>query len=191
MEVFVTEKAATEKNKPEQKRVSKREFLARVSATTGIPLKTINVVYEEMREELLETMRRNEALMLTGFGKFYPQSHKGHRVQFAKDGDKEIEDYQVLKFSSTSAVNKSLMEAPREERAAMTDLLEPLEEGEEIDEAEFEPEPRRKAKRKPKLPVDHSVALAAAATQSTRKAKASMTKAERDALRPPVHLRAI
>lgn len=179
----------TEKKQPE-KRVSKREFLARVSSSSGMPLKTVSRVYDEILDELLDTMRRNEALMLTGFGKFYPQAHKGHRVQFAGDG--AIDDYQVLKFSATRAVNKSLLEAPREERAAMVELLEPLED-EEIDESEFEPEPRPKAARKPKPKpkIDDPVALAAAATQSTRSFKRAQTKAERDAARPPVHMRAI
>lgn len=181
----------TEKKQPE-KRVSKREFLARVSSETGMPLKTVTRVYDGVLDELLETMRRNEALMLTGFGKFYPQAHKGHRVQFAGDG--AIDDYQVLKFSATRAVNKSLLEAPREERAAMVELLEPLDsDADEIDESEFEPEPKTKAARKPKPKpkVDDPVALAAAATQSTRSFKRAQTKAERDAARPPVHMRAI
>lgn len=183
----------TEEEQPEQKRVSKREFLAQVSATSDIPLRTINRVYDAILDELLETMRRGESLMLTGFGKFYPQAHKGHRVQFAEDGAKAIDDYQVLKFSATRAVNKSLLEAPREERAAMVELLEPLEAGEDIDESEFEPEKRPKAARKPKPKpkADDPVVLAAAATQSTRSFKRAQTKAERDALRPPVHQRAI
>jgi DNA-binding protein HU-beta len=194
MEVFVTEEV-----KPDQNRVSKREFLSQVSATSDIPLRTVNRVYDTILDELLETMRRGDALMLTGFGKFYPQAHKGHRVQFAEDGDNAIDDYFVLKFSATRAVNKSLLEAPREERAAMTNLLEPLEDGEtdEIDESEFEPEKRPKAPRKPKpkpkpkLKADDPVALAAAATQSSRSFKRAQTKAELDAARPPVHKRAI
>jgi DNA-binding protein HU-beta len=187
MEVLVTEE-----EQPDQKRVSKREFLAQVSATSEIPLRTINRVYDAILDELLETMRRGESLMLTGFGKFYPQAHKGHRVQFAEDGAKAIDDYQVLKFSATRAVNKSLLEAPREERAAMVELLEPLDE-DEIDDSEFAPEKRPKTARKPrpKVKADDPVVLAAAATQSTRSFKRAQTKAERDALRPPVHKRAI
>lgn len=185
----------TEKKQSDQNRVSKREFLAQVSATSDIPLRTVNRVYDTILDELLETMRRGDALMLTGFGKFYPQSHAGHRVQFAGGGGKAIDDYFVLKFSATRAVNKSLLEAPREERAAMVELLEPLEDGEtdDIDDAEFEPEKRSRAARKPKPKVkaDDPVALAAAATQSSRAFKREQTKAERDAARPPTHLRAI
>lgn len=189
MEVLVTDK-----KKPDQNRVSKREFLAQVSATSEIPLRTVTSVYDAILDELLETMRRGDALMLTGFGKFYPQSHAGHRVQFAGGGGEAIDDYFVLKFSATRAVNKSLLEAPRAERAAMTDLLQPPEDGDtgEIDDAEFEPEPRAKrVTRKPKARLDDAVSLAAAATKSSRAAKRDLTKAERDALRPPVHKREI
>lgn len=180
----------TEKKKPDQNRVSKREFLAQVSATSEIPLRTVTRVYDEILDELLETMRRGDALMLTGFGKFYPQSHAGHRVQFAGGGGKAIDDYFVLKFSATRAVNKSLLEAPREERSAMVELLEPLDE-DEIDDSEFEPEKRAKAPRKPraKAKADDPVALAAAATQSSRSFKRAQSKSEREPSRPPVHQR--
>lgn len=189
----MTEKTKPEKKKPDQNRVSKREFLAQVSATSEIPLRTVTRVYDEILDELLETMRRGDALMLTGFGKFYPQSHAGHRVQFAGGGGKAIDDYFVLKFSATRSVNKSLLEAPRAERAAMVELLEPLEDGEtdEIDEAEFEPEPRPKAARKPrpKVKLDDPAAVAAAATKSARSFKRAQTKAEREPSRPPARLR--
>lgn len=195
MEVLVTEKTKPEKKKPDQNRVSKREFLAQVSATSEIPLRTVTGVYDAILDELLETMRRGDALMLTGFGKFYPQSHAGHRVQFAEEGAKAIDDYQVLKFSATRAVNKSLLEAPREERAAMVELLEPLEDGEDggIDDEEFAPEPRVRAARKPKPKAksDDPLSLAAAAMQSSRSVKRAQTKADRDALRLPTHKRAI
>lgn len=188
MEVSVTEEA-----QPEQQRVSKREFLARVSAESEIPLRTVNAVYDSILDELLETMRRGNQLMLTGFGKFYPQAHKGHRVQFAGGDARAIDDYFVLKFSATRAVNKSLLEAPREERAEIGAMFssEP-DEVDEPEDSEFEPEAGSKAprKRKPKT-VDPAVVQAAAATRSPRSAKRAQTKAERDALRPPVHKRAI
>ncbi|MEO3931308.1 HU family DNA-binding protein [Micrococcaceae bacterium Sec7.4] len=188
----MTEKTKPEKKKPDQNRVSKREFLAQVSGTSEIPLRTVTSVYDAILDELLETMRRGDALMLTGFGKFYPQSHAGHRVQFAGGGGEAIDDYFVLKFSATRAVNKSLLEAPREERAAMVELLQPPE-GDEIDDAEFEPQPRPRAARKPKPKAkpDDALSLAAAAVKSSRSVKRAQTKAERDALRPPVHKRAI
>lgn len=189
-----------EKKKPDQNRVSKREFLAQVSATSDIPLRTVNLVYDAILDELLETMRRGDALMLTGFGKFYPQSHAGHRVQFADGGGKAIDDYFVLKFSATRNVNKSLLEAPRAERAEISALFSSdPDDAEEIDESEFDagPAPRAKVARKPKEKPKHKPkldapsALAAAATLSPRSLKRALTKAERNVARPPVHKRAI
>lgn len=95
-------------------RVSKREFLARVSGNSHIPARTVNRVYDAIIAELMDTMRRGDQLMLTGFGKFYRQEHKGHRVQFADKGSSAIDDYFVLKFSATRNLNKALVEKPEE-----------------------------------------------------------------------------
>lgn len=93
------------------KRVTKRAFLLRVARRSGEDSGTVKRVYAAMVEELLSIVRRGDFLMLTGFGKFYPQPHHGHRVQFAKNRDGSphvIEDYTVLKFSATRNVNRSL-----------------------------------------------------------------------------------
>lgn len=94
-------------------RVPKRVFLSRVARRSGLPLESVRVVYDAMLAELLEIVRKGNSLMLTGFGKFYPQPHHGHRVQFAQRSDGRphvIEDYTVLKFSATRDVNRSLDE---------------------------------------------------------------------------------
>lgn len=103
----------TEKDR-EPDRMCKRVFLSRVAKRSGVKLVTVKAVYSAMVDELLDVVRRGDSLMLTSFGKFYPQPHHGHRVQFAKDrkGDpKVIEDYMVLKFSATRDVNRSLSES--------------------------------------------------------------------------------
>lgn len=92
-----------------QGRVSKREYVNRLARRAGVPVRTASAVYEAAVEELLSIVRSGDRLTLTGFGRFYPQEHKGHRVRFAdEDGTSEIEDYAVLKFSATSSVNKKL-----------------------------------------------------------------------------------
>ena len=97
----------SEQDEQEQQRVSKREFLARVATRSEIPARTVIRVYEAILDELMDTVRGGSTLMLTGFGKFYRQKHKGHRVQFSKSGD-AIDNYWVLKFSATRSVNKSV-----------------------------------------------------------------------------------
>lgn len=92
-----------------QGRVSKREYVSRVARRAGVPVRVASVVYEAAIEELLSIVGNGDRLTLTGFGKFYPQEHKGHRVRFAdENGKAEIEDYAVLKFSATRSVNKKV-----------------------------------------------------------------------------------
>lgn len=148
----------TKEDKEKQIRVSKREYLARVSARSRIPLRTVTRVYDTAMEELMETAKRGDALMLTGFGKFYPQSHKGHRVQiFDKDTGlpkfaSDIEDYRVLKFSATRNVNKALGNKPSGDRPEPLDESDPnlFSDVDDYDESEFEEEeiPKKRAPRK-------------------------------------------
>lgn len=91
-----------------ESRVSKREFISEVAQSSGQPVRVVTEVYDAMIERLLANVREGTPVTLTGFGKFYAQRHKGHRVQFANGGSKEIGDYSVLKFSATRTVNKSL-----------------------------------------------------------------------------------
>lgn len=90
-------------------RVSKSEYVSRVAHRAGVPVRVASAVYEAAIEEILAIIGNGDRLTLTGFGKFYPQEHKGHRVRFADDsGTDEIPDYAVLKFSATRAVNRKV-----------------------------------------------------------------------------------
>lgn len=93
-------------------RVSKREFVQRVARRGKLPLHVTQQVYDAFIDELIDLVSNGNRVTLTGFGKFYPQEHKGHRVRFA-DGDRPttIDDYTVLKFSATRAVNRSVKAA--------------------------------------------------------------------------------
>lgn len=68
------------------------------------------IVYEAAIAELMDCISSDQDVVLTGFGRFYKQMHKGHRVQFAGDDGKPgyIDDYPVLKFSSTVETNRKL-----------------------------------------------------------------------------------
>ncbi|MBV0894663.1 HU family DNA-binding protein [Microbacterium sp. NC79] len=95
-------------------RVSKREFIKRVARRAGVPTRVAALVYEATVEEILDTVSDGKRLTLTGFGKFFLQRHKGHRVTTIGDRAEgatdlgEIADYSVLKFSATRAVNKDV-----------------------------------------------------------------------------------
>jgi DNA-binding protein HU-beta len=88
-------------------RVSKREFVQRFARRGGLSLQVAQTAYNAMIDELLDLVSQGNTVTLTNFGRFYPQAHKGHRVQFAKDdGSAEVTDYTVLKFSATREVNR-------------------------------------------------------------------------------------
>ncbi|WP_328990445.1 HU family DNA-binding protein [Kribbella sp. NBC_01245] len=87
------------------RRVAKREFISRVAARGGWPIKTVASVYEEIFCELMDAVSQGETVVLTGFGRFYHQAHKGHKVHF---GQSAVDDYSVLKFSASPIVNRHL-----------------------------------------------------------------------------------
>jgi DNA-binding protein HU-beta len=105
----------TSKTDREEGRVSKREFVSRVAKRAGVPVRIASHVYDSVIEEILDIVGNGNDLTLTGFGKFYPQMHKGHRVRVADANGKfsdaegaEIDNYAVLKFSATRSVNKKV-----------------------------------------------------------------------------------
>ena len=95
-------------------RVSKREFVKRLARRSGVSVRVATAVYDATIEEIFETVADNKRLTLTGFGKFFVQTHKGHRVTRIDESSGtasdlgRIEDYSVLKFSATRAVNKDV-----------------------------------------------------------------------------------
>ncbi|MFK0179681.1 HU family DNA-binding protein [Streptomyces xanthochromogenes] len=86
-------------------RVTKRQFISRVATNSGLPVRVVNRVYESLLGELTSAVNCGEKVVLTSFGRFYRQDHKGHKVRFGKD---VIDDYAVLKFSASSTFNRRL-----------------------------------------------------------------------------------
>lgn len=94
-------------------RVTRREFLMRVAERSGRSLEDVTEVYDAFVNELIDDVVAGDVIVLTGFGKFYRQDHKGHRVHF---GQKTvITDYEVFKFSAARGVNRSVNSAPAED----------------------------------------------------------------------------
>jgi len=97
-------------------RVNRSDFIVRVAQRAGVDARLVTRVYDAMIEEIIQVVSEGSRLTLTGFGKFYPQRHKGHRVQRVnEDGRLQgtdvpeiVDDYAVLKFSATRAVNRRL-----------------------------------------------------------------------------------
>lgn len=88
-----------------QPRISKREFISRVASRSGLTVRAVSRVYEAFLEELGDAVASGQTVVLTGFGRFYRQAHKGHKVRFGK---LEVDDYHVLKFSASRTINRQL-----------------------------------------------------------------------------------
>lgn len=90
-------------------RVSKRKLIAAVAKRAGVSVQVASRVYEALLEELVVIVSSGRKVMLTGFGSFYRQLHKGHKVQFSPDGQsQQISDYGVMKFSATRSTNQRM-----------------------------------------------------------------------------------
>ena len=100
--------------------MNRSDFLVRVAKRADVDAKTVAAVYDAVIEEIIDIVGRGDRLTLTGFGKFYGQVHKGHPVQRvtqegklgASDEPGTVDDYAVLKFSATRAVNRRLDLSP-------------------------------------------------------------------------------
>lgn len=88
-----------------RQRISKLEFLRRVGQRAEQPANVVSEVYEAIIAELVDGVTRGDDVVLTAFGRFYRQDHKGHKVRFGKD---DVEGYSVLKFSASPSVNRRL-----------------------------------------------------------------------------------
>ena len=103
-------------NEADGSRVNRSEFLRDVARRAETDVKLTTEIVNAALAEIVEVVSRGDHLTLTGFGRFYPQQHKGHRVQsVAEDGKlagtdavAHVDDYTVLKFSATRTVNRSL-----------------------------------------------------------------------------------
>lgn len=89
----------------EPDRISKREFISRVAVRSGQSVKTVSVLYEAIFDELTASVMDGEIIVLTGFGRFSKQLHKGHKVRF---GPAEVKEYSVVKFSSSRTLNQQI-----------------------------------------------------------------------------------
>lgn len=198
----MSEKDQQDQQDPEgPNRVSKREFLARVSGNSDIPARTVNRVYDAIIAELMDTMRRGDQLMLTGFGKFYRQEHKGHRVQFADKGSSAIDDYFVLKFSATRNVNKVLALKPTEAELEVREEFFEAEpylgyDPDEVDDDTTSSTTAAKARTSPRASTRKTngpapVSLAAAAVQSSRAINRARRQSAMQAAKESTHSKPI
>lgn len=117
-------------------RVNKREFISRVATRTGLPVRVVKNVYESLLGELTGAVSCGETVVLTSFGRFYRQAHKGHKVRFGKSN---VDDYVVLKFSASSSLNRRLVVDENEtSRPETYGMIEDADDFEDIVERELQ-----------------------------------------------------
>lgn len=85
-------------------KISKKHFLAAVARDNGMSVENITKAWNAIEKELHDQLAAGKIVSLTGFGSFYLQNHKGHPVQF--EGRAAIQDYIVMKFSTSDVLNK-------------------------------------------------------------------------------------
>ena len=81
-------------------RMTKTKLIQTVSKRTGIDSATVRAVYAAIVDEIITTTRSGRSVMLTGFGRFYRLHKAGHTGA--------VPGYDVLKFSASSTLNRSL-----------------------------------------------------------------------------------
>lgn len=109
--------------KTSESRVSRTEFVQRAARRAKLPVRTMQAAYDALTEEIIDLVKENNRVTLTGFGRFYSQPHKGHLAQ-ASPGEKgstttRVPDYVVLKFSATRDANRRLTMTPEDAAARL------------------------------------------------------------------------
>ena len=94
-------------------RVHNQEFFKGVVDRSHLPMEVVSDVYDAMLAEMFAIFARGDYLVLRGLGRFYPQVHRGHQVQFTSDRSR-IDDYVVLKFSAARGIGAYIAQLQRE-----------------------------------------------------------------------------
>lgn len=99
-----------------ENRVTRQQFLTQVAKKNGVTVESLTNAYNMLFDGIFDIVKENKSLCLTGFGVFYLQKHKGHKMQFgvACDGN----DYYCFKFSSANTLNQRL----RQDKTEATDV---------------------------------------------------------------------
>ena len=86
-------------------RLSKHELIRAAARRAGVTIAVTEVVYEALLTEIAHQVRKGHQVNLSGYGKFYPQIHRGAHAQF---GAGKLPDYFVLKFSAARTLSDFL-----------------------------------------------------------------------------------
>ena len=83
------------------------EFVDWMAAQNGMSREEATQAYCAVINGIKYAVSNGMRLQLYGFGTFYLQLHKGHKMQF-QPTQNTTDDYLVLKFSASSSLNKHI-----------------------------------------------------------------------------------
>lgn len=98
-------------------RINKRDLIRSVARRAGVQIKVTEQVYEALLVEVVDQIRNGVQVNFSGYGRFYPQVHKGHPAQFGAVGRGPLPDYKVLKFGASRKLSDFLALSDEEARA--------------------------------------------------------------------------
>lgn len=84
-----------------------QEFVDWMAAQNGMSREEATQAYCAVINGIKHAVSNGMRLQLYGFGTFYLQLHKGHKMQF-QPTQNTTDDYLVLKFSASSSLNKHI-----------------------------------------------------------------------------------
>ena len=87
-------------------RISKRDIIALIMKYEGCTYDEARHIYELFVDIITDEILAGNQVILNGFGYFTIAKHKGHKACF--DGEKTIDDYNVLKFHSSNIIRGRL-----------------------------------------------------------------------------------
>lgn len=85
-------------------RMSRQQFINEVAEKNGVTSDSLMSAYNMIFEGIYDAVKTGRVLCLNGFGNFYLQKHKGHKMRFS--GDTVSGDYIVFKFSAANTLNQ-------------------------------------------------------------------------------------
>lgn len=87
-------------------KISRNRFLALAAKDSGIDVEVLSKSFEAIENRLYKDLASGKRVILTGFGAFYLQKHKGHPVQFEVQYNSKMPDYVLMKFSTADVMNR-------------------------------------------------------------------------------------
>ena len=99
-------------------KITKRAFISKLADEKGLTVREAGDLYESFIDIILDEITKGNVVSLTGFGTFSLRFHKGHNICFATD-KKKIDDYYVLKFTSSNTLNAKLRDMRKADKNAV------------------------------------------------------------------------